>query len=302
MRGASAQAMSPELEIARLAARQHGMVTWKQLCAAGVSRKAITANVRNGWLAVRHRGVYQLGVFGGPFADEMAALLACGPHAAIGHWSSTFVFALAPRPVGGVDVTIAKGLAGRRPGIRPHRTITLPPCDVVVKHGLRVTTPARTLLDLAATAPRHVLERLTEEAQVQRLASTAELLAVIERNPGRSGVRRLREIALALDEPLLTRSEAEKRLRALIRSAGLPLPRTNVTRAGWEVDAVWDAQRLVVEVDGYKYHRPPAAFERDRRKDADLMLAGYRVLRITWRRLTREPAQVIALIAAALRG
>jgi very-short-patch-repair endonuclease len=294
--------MSPEVEIARLAARQHGMVTWKQLCAAGVSRKAITANVRNGWLVARHRGVYQLGVFGGPFADEMAALLACGPHAAIGHWSSTSVWELSPRPVGVVDVVVPEGLAGRRPGIRPHRTATLPTGDVVVKHGLRVTTPSRTLLDLAAVAPRDVLERLTEEAQVQRLVSTAELLAMIERGAGRPGVKKLREVALLIDEPLLTRSEAEKRLRTLIRSAGLPLPRTNVTRAGWEVDAVWDAQRLVVEVDGYKYHRPPAAFERDRRKDADLMLAGYRVPRITWRRLTREPAQVVALISAALRG
>ena len=74
----------------------------------------------------------------------------------------------------------------------------------------------------------------------------------------------------------------------------------NVRRAGWEVDAVWDAQRLVVEVDGYGVHNPRPQFERDRRKDADLMLAGYRVLRITWRRLTREPEQVIALLAAAL--
>ena len=105
-----------------------------------------------------------------------------------------------------------------------------------------------------------------------------------------------------IDEPLFTRSEAEKRLRALCRSAALPMPRMNVRRAGWEVDAVWDAQRLVVEVDGYGFHSPRPQFERDRRKDADLMLAGYRVLRITWRRLTREPDQVIALLAAALHA
>ena len=84
----------------------------------------------------------------------------------------------------------------------------------------------------------------------------------------------LREIAASLDEPLFTRSEAEQRLKALCRSAGLPMPRMNVTRAGWEVDAVWDAQRLVVEVDGMKFHSTPARFERD---------------------------QVIAILAAALR-
>ena len=110
-----------------------------------------------------------------------------------------------------------------------------------------------------------------------------------------------RELVDLLDEPLFTRSEAERQLTALCRSAGLPLPRTNTRRAGWEVDAVWDAQRLVVEVDGRKFHSPAAKFERDRRKDGELMLANYRVLRITWRRLTREPEQVIALIAAALR-
>ena len=293
--------MSAEADVARIAACQHGMVTWAQMMSAGVSRDAVTAHVRNGWLVVRHRGVYQLGVFGGAFGDEMAALLACGPHALLSHWTAASVFALCARSGRLIDVTTTEGLAGRRPGIRPHRTTALPPCDVVLRHGLRVTTPARTLLDLAASTPMKDLERLTEEAQVQRLASPAELLAVIERGAHRPGVRQLRTIVDFLDEPLFTRSEAERRLVALCRSAQLPLPRTNVHRAGWEVDAVWDAQRLIVEVDGRKFHSTPTKFERDRRKDADLMLAGFRVLRITWHRLTREPEQVIAIIAAALR-
>ena len=292
--------MSPEAEVARLAARQHGMVTWTQMRTAGVSRDAITAHVRNGWLVVRHRSVYQLGVFGGPYGDEMAALLACGPRVVLSHWTAAWVFELCRRAGGPIHVTVEEGLAGRRPGIRPHRTTALPTCDVVVRHGLRVTTPARTLLDLAASTPRTQLERLTEEAQVQRLASPAEILAVIERGARRPGVRKLRAVLDFIDEPLFTRSEAEKRLRGLCRSAGLPMPRMNVKRAGWEVDAVWDTQRLVVEVDGYGVHSPRSQFERDRRKDADLMLAGYRVLRITWRRLTREPDQVIAILAGAL--
>ena len=171
----------------------------------------------------------------------------------------------------------------------------------MVKHGLRVTTPARTLLDLAAVASRRTLERLVEEAQVQEVVTSAELLAFAELAAHKRGVRTFREVVQSLDEPLLTRSEAERRLTALCRSAALPLPKTNVRRAGWEVDAVWDAQRLVVEVDGYKTHRPRAQFERDRRKDADLVLAGYRVLRFTWWRLTREPDQVIAILASTLR-
>jgi very-short-patch-repair endonuclease len=70
--------------------------------------------------------------------------------------------------------------------------------------------------------------------------------------------------------------------------------------AGWEVDAVWDRERLVVEVDGYRYHRTRAKFERDRRKDAQLLAVGYRVLRVTWRQLTREHETVIATLAATL--
>jgi len=276
------------------------MVTWSQLRTAGLSRDAITAHVEAGWLVRRHRGVYQLGAFGGPFGDELAALLACGPAAVISHWSAVFVFELGPRRGRLVDVSVFEGYARRRPGIRPHRATTLPTCDVVVKHGLRVTTPARTLLDVAAVAPRGVLERLTEEAQVQNLASPAEIVAVIERGARRPGVKKLREIADFLDEPSLTRSEAERRLLELVRGAKLATPRTNARIAGWEVDAVWDQQRLVVEVDGYQYHRPRPNFERDRRKDADLLLAGYRVLRITWHRLVKERDEVIALIAAAL--
>ena len=292
--------MSGATSIARYAAEQQGMVTWSQLRTAGLSRDAITAHLEAGWLVRRHRAVYQLGAFGGPCGDELAALLACGAHAVISHWSAVFVFELGPRRGRQVDVILAEGFARRRPGIRPHRATTLPPCDAVVKHGLRVTTPARTLLDLAAEAPRDVLERLTEEAQVQNLASPAEILAVIERGARRPGVKKLREIVDFLDEPLFTRSEAERRLLEMVRAAKLPLPRTNVRMAGWEVDAIWDKQRLVVEVDGYQYHRTRPKFERDRRKDADLLLAGYRVLRITWHRLVKERDEVIALIAAAL--
>jgi very-short-patch-repair endonuclease len=292
--------IAAEREVARIAASQQGLVTTDQLSEAGFGRSQITRRVRGEWLSRRHVGVYQLGVFAGPFGDELAALLACGPRAVLSHWTAAWVFELCRRVVGPIHVTFAEGLAGRRRGIRPHRTTTLPTCDVVEKHGLRVTTPARTLLDLAAEAPRDALERLTEEAQVQRLASPAELLAVVERGAGRRGVAKLRAVLDFIDEPLFTRSEAEKRLRGLCRSAALPMPRMNVQRAGWEVDAVWDAQRLVVEVDGYGSHSPRGRFERDRRKDADLMLAGYRVLRITWRRLTRESDQVIALLAAAL--
>jgi very-short-patch-repair endonuclease len=188
-----------------------------------------------------------------------------------------------------------------RPGLRAHRVTALAPEDVVERHGLRVTSPARTLLDIASSIPTAELERVVEQAQVQRLVTRADLLDVLRRGAGRPGTRRLRTVVGPDDEPAFTRSEAERLLLALVRAAGLPAPRTNVRVAGLEVDAVWAQQRLVVEVDGWSYHRTRAAFERDRRRDGRLLVAGYRVLRITWRQLTRERERVIAMLAAVLR-
>ena len=101
-------------------------------------------------------------------------------------------------------------------------------------------------------------------------------------------------------DPALTRSEAERRLLELVRAARLPKPEANARLLGWEVDLVWRDARLVVEVDGYAFHSSRSSFERDRRKDAELIAAGYRVLRFTWRQIADEPAAVIAILAAAL--
>lgn len=102
--------------------------------------------------------------------------------------------------------------------------------------------------------------------------------------------------------PAVTRSEAERRLLDLIRSAGLPAPRANAAVGRWSVDLHWPAQRLVVEVDGFAYHGGRAAFERDRRKDADLQAAGLRVARLSWRQITQEPLMITALLARLLAG
>jgi very-short-patch-repair endonuclease len=100
-------------------------------------------------------------------------------------------------------------------------------------------------------------------------------------------------------EPALTRSQAERGLLELIRAARLPRPETNVRVERHEVDFLWRAARLVAEVDGYAFHGTRGAFERDRRRDADLQAAGWRVLRITWRRLAEEPEAVVATLARA---
>ena len=159
-----------------------------------------------------------------------------------------------------------------------------------------MTSPARTLVDLAATASTPNLERALNEARVLRLLRPGELDAPA----GARGARRLR--ALLDDTTTFTRSEAERRLVALVLKAQLPRPRTNTRVGGFEVDAHWPDHRLVVEVDGYATHAGKRAFERDRHRDAILQTAGHRVLRLTWRQLTTEPEATAARLAVLLHG
>jgi len=213
----------------------------------------------------------------------MAAILAVGHEAAVSHRSAAALWEILPPSGDEVDVTVTRGHPRHRPGIRVHRTRSL---QHSLHEGVRVTTPLRTLQDLATTATRSDIERAVEEAQVRRLVTPDEL------EPHRI-------LALA-HEPSLTRSQAERRLLGLIRAAGLPAPRTNVRIGAYEVDFLWADHRLVVEVDGFAFHSTRAAFERDRARDRALQAAGYAVLRITWRQLVEEPEAVVAALAAAL--
>lgn len=174
-----------------------------------------------------------------------------------------------------------------------HRTGAL---EVVHRHGIPVTTPARTLLDLARTAPQRELEGAVEQAQLARFVTPTDLAAVLRpRCPGAARLRRALEA-----EPAFTRSEAEQRLLALVQRADIPGPRTNVHVGRYEVDALWEERRFVVEVDGFAFHSSRAAFERDRLRDAELQAAGYRVMRVTWRQLTERPEALTARLAVAL--
>lgn len=164
--------------------------------------------------------------------------------------------------------------------------------DRTRRHGLAVTTPGRTIADVASLLDGENLERVVAEALVQKLVSELELTQRALTSPAlRSVLRR---------GPAFTRSEAERLLLLLIRQARLPIPRFNVVVEGKRVDAVWDAQRLVLETDGFQFHGTRPAFERDRRRDLALNAAGWRVVRLSWRQLTQEPHAVIAALAAAL--
>jgi very-short-patch-repair endonuclease len=135
---------------------------------------------------------------------------------------------------------------------------------------------------------------------VRELVSDRALRAVIDRAPSRKGSALMRALLAEDRNSGFTRSEAERRLRGLLRTAQLPLPRVNAQLHGFLVDFLWPEAKLIVEVDGYEFHKARAAFERDRRRDQVLIAAGYRVVRVTWRQLRDEAMAVIARIAQAL--
>jgi very-short-patch-repair endonuclease len=182
-----------------------------------------------------------------------------------------------------------------------HRVRTLARWETRAPGGLPLTSPARTALDLAATRPRAELEHVLQEMFVARLVSDRDLQRVVAAHPRHPGAAVLRTV-LALAGPASghTRSEAERAFSRLVTAAGLPAPRRNVWIEGELIDAVWDAQRLVVEIDGAGAHDHSLAFGRDRRRDAKLVAAGWRVIRFTRDQVCEEPILVAVRLAQAL--
>ncbi len=290
--------------IADLAGRQYGVVSRSQLLSMGIGAGAIDTRLKRHRLHRLHRGVYAVGHLAlVPLAREMAAVLACGDGAAVSHRSAAVVWhLLAATEDDAIDVTVTRSSGRGRAGLRVHRSTRLPRTDVRHLRGLPVTAPARTLIDLAETASDRELERATHEAVTRRLLNAHSLLAETARHRGRRGVKRLNHLLDDSNHATLTRSEAEERFLALVRAAGLPNPEVNVRIQGHEVDFLWRDRGLVVEVDGFQFHSSREAFERDRRRDADLQATGLLVLRITWRQIVQEPYATLARTVRAIES
>ena len=299
---AGAPRIHPDAFILSLAAIQHGVVTRRQLLQAGIRSRSLDHRVKKGWLRRLHLGVYQVGPVRDPHARDMAAVLACGKHAALSHRSASALWRLTapPGPGDRVDVTVRRGEHRRRAGIRAHRPLGLRADEVTELVGIPVTTAARTLLDLASSEPAKLVERALTEALLHAVATREQLAGLLVRYSRRSGVSLLRQLLDAESHRGSIRSDAEALLHQLIAAARLPLPETNARVEGSERDFVWRTKRLVVEVDGFHFHSGRARFESDRRRDAELVAAGFRVLRVTWRQMEQEPRAVIASIAQAL--
>lgn len=182
----------------------------------------------------------------------------------------------------------------------PRMVRSLPEGAVKLVQGIPVTSPARTLIDLAATAVTRDLEQALASALRSGLVTLPALRSQLAMRSGRPGTPLLRGLIEAETEPAFTRSEAEQRLLRLVLRARLLEPEVNQVIDGSEVDFLWRERSLVVEVDGFAWHRSQHAFERDRQRDAILVASGLRVIRLTWRQIVHEPESTAVRIALAL--
>jgi hypothetical protein len=280
-----------ERDLARLAERQHGVVARSQLAERGLGRGAIANRLKLRQLCLLHRGVYAVGQHRlSQHGRWMAAVLSCGEGAVLSHRSAAALWGLMRPRSTPVDVTSQHGRQGRK-GIVLHKAQIRPP-ERTARAGIPVTSLPRTLLDLAEVVDEQRLSRAFEEADRLGRLQMRGLEQVCARAGNRRGLAGLRRLMDAAREPVTTRSPLEDRFAAFCDAQGLPRPAFNTTVLGRETDVFWPHHRLVVELDGFAYHRHRAAFERDRARDAALQAAGYRVMRITHRRLDSEGAGI----------
>lgn len=303
--GAQTASVDHDRALGALAERQHGVVAHRQLLHLGLGRRAIGHRLERGRLHAIHRGVYAVGHRRlSRRGWWLAAVLAAGPGAVLSHRSAAELWGIRQSARPRIDVT----RSGRRHaglGIELFHCARLAEDEVTELEGIPVTTASRTLLDLAAVLPRQRLERALREAEVRRLGDAASLAVLLTRHPRRRGTAALRSIlASGRAGDGVTRSALEERFLTFLDAHALPRPQINVHLSVHgpllECDCVWRAQGLVVELDGHAAHSPRAAFEHDRARDRALNVAGWRVLRITWRQLHREGEAVAADLRALL--
>lgn len=284
--------------IALLAARQYGHVTREQLLKLGLTPNEISKRLTSGRLIAVYRGVYAVGhPRPEPIARAAAAVLACGPGAVLSHFSAAALWGIRTGWPSVPEVTVA---ARRRPsGIRVHVHPALERQDTRRHRGIRVTSPARTVLDIAPRLTPKGRARAVNEARLNCGLRLAHLQELLERNPYHPGTRLLRPFVEQPTGP--TRSEFEDRFLSFAREFGLPTPRMNARVAGYEVDALFEAEKVIVELDGYEYHRDRRSFEGDRERDATTLAADHVTFRMTWERITRAPEREAARLRAILR-
>ena len=277
--------------IADLAARQHGVVARRQLAQLGLGRRAIEHRLATRRLHPIHRGVYAVGhrVLSQHAASMAATLVA--DHAVLSHRSAAALWGIRPTDRERIEIAVPKALRAR-PRLQIHQA-RIERDERTTRHGIPVTTPARTLLDLAAVLHPTRLERAVTEAEIRRLTSPTSLAALVARYPSRPGTAAIRALLrTGRIGHAVTRDELELRFLTFLDDHTLPRPRIHATVELGDrprtVDCLWPAHDLIAELDGFATHGTRSAFEADRARDRALQVAGYRTIRITWRHLTED--------------
>jgi predicted transcriptional regulator of viral defense system/very-short-patch-repair endonuclease len=294
-----------DARLAELAARQHGVVSLPQLLGLGLSRQAVARRASGGRLHRVHRGVYAVGHR--KLTREgnwLAAVLTYGPGALLSHRSALALHGVRPDNRVLTEVTVPLVSARSRRGIRAHGSTALGRADQSVVDDIPCTALARSVLDSAVAIGRKGTERALEQAEILRLFDLREFGELLGRAAGHRGVQVLGDVLSNLREPDWTENDYEAAVLGLVRSAKLPEPVCQAPMLlGGEpvrIDFLWPRERVALEADSYEFHGTRQAFERDRRRDQLLRLAGYEPLRITWRQLSRHPEQVEELLRELL--
>jgi very-short-patch-repair endonuclease len=271
----------------------------------GLNDSAVALRVRNGRLHRVHLGVYSVGhtalTLTGRF---VAAVLACGARASLSFFGSAAYWEFMRWEERLIEVTVVGTTARRVAGVRVHRARSLDERDVWHRGGLRVTSPARTLLDLAAVLPPAALRRAARQAQAERRVNVHQLREILTRSNGHHGVAALR--AIVADGPTPTRSDLEDALLDLLDDAGIERPEVNppLRLDGRRIvpDYLWRDRRIAIEADSRRWHDDPLTRRNDADKQAILEAHDYRVLRITDHQITHHPQQTLTRVRGVLTG
>lgn len=291
-----------ERAIVAIADSQRGLITLEQLLEIGLSYSAVERRVALGRLTRIHRGVYTVGTANPDTkARWLAATLAAGPGSLLGYLSGAGLWKLWPEHPGRPHV-VMEG-AGRlgHPGILMHRMRQMHEDDFAVHDGIPVTSLELTCLHLASQLTCRSFERATIKAARRREFSLDRAVELIDRSLGRPGVKRFRSVVgRDLAAELHSLSELELRFVELLRSAKVVMPEINHDVESMMVDAVWHDAKVVVELDGFEFHKLPRDLRNDNARTRRLVLAGYRVIRFVWRDLVESSGDVTAALVGLL--
>jgi hypothetical protein len=283
--------------VAAIAHGQHGVVARWQLLAAGVSTRWIANRLDKGSLIRVFPGVYRVGHAAPSVqATYMAAVLACGAGAVLGGRAAAFLLGL----IRGMppDPSVYASTKRRIPGIATRRARQMDPADVTASEGVPITTPARTLVDLAASFSADALARAMHQADVLHRVTPDDVEDALARKPNAKNAAKLREVIWGDQGRIL--SKLERAFIDLLKHHKLPLPITNRPSNGLFVDCRWPAHRLTVELDGYRYHRSRYAWGQDRQRERDARARGDEFRRYTWADVVEHRDPTVAELRAVL--